>query len=250
VSQTAVPSQVSTAPPPPPSYPPSTSSYPYPQQSNYTRQFQSAYPIAPLPQTTNTYNHEPESVKTEPMNLSALLSSVQSSSPPSTAPSMPSNSIATLFSALLKAGVVSADSKPAVAGPNADEERTPPPSSLSRDSTRAYRKAILSEKIKLSTTDIIRCVVLHARSHRFVQYILSRKRPFVTSFLYDRLPAQCKQCGVRFSDDTSGKKAMDDHLDMHFRQNRKVNQNQGRGHSRSWFVNIEVSCCSRGSIGN
>lgn len=60
------------------------------------------------------------------------------------------------------------------------------------------------------------------------------------SFLYDRLPAQCKQCGVRFSDDASGKKAMDDHLDMHFRQNRKVNQNQGRGHSRSWFVSLEV----------
>lgn len=33
---------------------------------------------------------------------------------------------------------------------------------------------------------------------------------------------------------------MDDHLDMHFRQNRKVNQNQGRGHSRSWFVSLEV----------
>jgi pre-mRNA cleavage complex 2 protein Pcf11 len=28
---------------------------------------------------------------------------------------------------------------------------------------------------------------------------------------------------------------MQDHLDMHFRQNRKANQNIGRGHSRSWF---------------
>ena len=34
---------------------------------------------------------------------------------------------------------------------------------------------------------------------------------------------------------------MDDHLDMHFRQNRKANQNIGRGHSRSWFIGIEVS---------
>ena len=33
---------------------------------------------------------------------------------------------------------------------------------------------------------------------------------------------------------------MDDHLDMHFRQNRKANQNIGRGHSRSWFIGIEV----------
>jgi pre-mRNA cleavage complex 2 protein Pcf11 len=33
---------------------------------------------------------------------------------------------------------------------------------------------------------------------------------------------------------------MDDHLDMHFRQNRKANQNIGRGHSRNWFIGIEV----------
>ena len=33
---------------------------------------------------------------------------------------------------------------------------------------------------------------------------------------------------------------MQDHLDMHFRQNRKANQNIGRGHSRSWFVTLEV----------
>jgi pre-mRNA cleavage complex 2 protein Pcf11 len=70
--------------------------------------------------------------------------------------------------------------------------------------------------------------------------LIFRKRPSVISFLYERLPAQCKQCAVRFGDDASGKKAMDDHLDMHFRQNRKVNQNLGRGHSRSWFVSLEV----------
>jgi pre-mRNA cleavage complex 2 protein Pcf11 len=40
---------------------------------------------------------------------------------------------------------------------------------------------------------------------------------------------------------------MQDHLDMHFRQNRKANQNIGRGHSRSWFIGVEVrvgSCIS------
>ncbi|KAI5996628.1 hypothetical protein EDC04DRAFT_2872364 [Pisolithus marmoratus] len=50
---------------------------------------------------------------------------------------------------------------------------------------------------------------------------------------------QCKQCGLRFSDDLSGKKRMDDHLDMHFRQNSGVGQNVGRGHSRCWFVSLE-----------
>ena len=29
---------------------------------------------------------------------------------------------------------------------------------------------------------------------------------------------------------------MEDHLDMHFRQNCKANQNIARGHSRSWFI--------------
>jgi hypothetical protein len=33
---------------------------------------------------------------------------------------------------------------------------------------------------------------------------------------------------------------MDDHLEMHFRQNCKANQNIGRGHSRSWFIGIEA----------
>jgi len=53
------------------------------------------------------------------------------------------------------------------------------------------------------------------------------------------MPVQCKQCGVRFADNPVGKKEMQDHLDMHFRQNRKANQNVGRGHSRSWFVALE-----------
>jgi pre-mRNA cleavage complex 2 protein Pcf11 len=33
---------------------------------------------------------------------------------------------------------------------------------------------------------------------------------------------------------------MQDHLDMHFRQNRKASQNTGRGHSRSWFIGVDV----------
>ncbi|KAG1901129.1 uncharacterized protein F5891DRAFT_936818, partial [Suillus fuscotomentosus] len=51
---------------------------------------------------------------------------------------------------------------------------------------------------------------------------------------------QCKQCGVRFLDDTLGKKEMEDHLYMHFRQNCKANQSLGHGHSRSWFVDLDV----------
>ncbi|KAI5989236.1 hypothetical protein EDC04DRAFT_2873166 [Pisolithus marmoratus] len=51
---------------------------------------------------------------------------------------------------------------------------------------------------------------------------------------------QCKQCGLRFSDDLCGKKQMDNHLDMHLRQNSGVRQNVGRRHSRCWFISLEV----------
>ncbi|KIY49317.1 hypothetical protein FISHEDRAFT_22185, partial [Fistulina hepatica ATCC 64428] len=51
-----------------------------------------------------------------------------------------------------------------------------------------------------------------------------------------QLPIQCKQCALRFPDSDVGKKALQDHLDMHFRQNRKASMNIGRGHSRGWFV--------------
>jgi hypothetical protein len=33
---------------------------------------------------------------------------------------------------------------------------------------------------------------------------------------------------------------MQEHLDTHFRQNRKASQSVGRGHSRSWFLGAEV----------
>ena len=56
----------------------------------------------------------------------------------------------------------------------------------------------------------------------------------------DRLPIQCKQCGIRFADYSAGKLDMQNHLDMHFRQNHKANQNMGCGHSCNWFVTLEV----------
>ena len=56
----------------------------------------------------------------------------------------------------------------------------------------------------------------------------------------DRLPIQCKQCDIRFADDSAEKLDMQNHLDMHFRQNHKANQNMGCGHSCNWFVTLEV----------
>jgi len=65
---------------------------------------------------------------------------------------------------------------------------------------------------------------------------IQRERPQMANILYSRLPLQCKQCAMRFPAGEAGKKSMEDHLDLHFKQNRKASQNTGRGHSRSWFI--------------
>lgn len=103
----------------------------------------------------------------------------------------------------------------------AKEENKSEVTDTERESARTYRRAILAHPMKLTNADI------------------TKKRPQIVQFLYDQLPVQCKQCGIRFSDSIAGKKKMQDHLDMHFRQNRKANQSVGRGHSRSWFVDAE-----------
>ncbi|KAG0709743.1 hypothetical protein DFH29DRAFT_885631 [Suillus ampliporus] len=204
--------------------PTTATSYQYPAQASYPRQAaQSAFPppVSQHPPSTTYTSYPVPSInqpKAEPVDPGFLLSSVKSTSAPST-------DIAGLYSALLKAGIVTATGTPVGAGATATSEDTAASSTssenLSRDAARAYRKSVLLQNIKLTNADI------------------TRKRPNVDHLLYDRLPIQCKQCGIRFTDDTLGKKEMEDHLDMHFRQNRKANQNIGRGHSRSWFVDLD-----------
>ncbi|KAJ6515785.1 hypothetical protein C8R45DRAFT_957607 [Mycena sanguinolenta] len=195
------------APVPPPPAPAPPAVWPAPQPSYPVQPvFAPAPPMYPLPTTYDT-------VKTE--------------TPPSVLPSTSSaaqNSLLSLLSTLKKVGVVSETGTPQGAGTSSTEDvpkSEPPPPDLERDSSRTYRDAILMHDVRLTSAEI------------------SRKRPEIVEFLYDRLAAQCKQCGIRFPDTVFGKKRMEDHLDMHFKQNRKANQNIGRGHSRSWFVGVE-----------
>ncbi|KIL68074.1 hypothetical protein M378DRAFT_158585 [Amanita muscaria Koide BX008] len=134
------------------------------------------------------------------------------------------DNIASLLSTLVKAGVVSAstsvtpdNTKASAKVDDQDTQRA----DLEREFSRYYRNSILAQKIQLNSLDIM------------------RKRPNVVNLLYDQLSLQCKQCGLRFADTVVGKKRMEEHLDMHFRQNRKATQNVGRGHSRSWFTSAE-----------
>ncbi|KAJ7590956.1 hypothetical protein C8J56DRAFT_934310 [Mycena floridula] len=122
--------------------------------------------------------------------------------------------INSLLSTLIKAGVVSATPP----GGGTPSQATP---NMEAEASRFYRHSILSHNVQLTTSGI------------------TKQRPPIDRLLYRSLALQCKQCGIRFSDSAVGKETMEEHLDMHFRQNRKANQNVGRGHSRSWFVGLE-----------
>ncbi|KAI5981796.1 hypothetical protein EDC04DRAFT_2617150 [Pisolithus marmoratus] len=154
---------------------------------------------APVAHPTYSYQSEQSKLADISTLIPVALSSTLSSP-------LPLTNIATLYNALLKAGVISA-------GGHIIHK------SLTRSQTTGNKKAVLSEKVKLTMADILGWVILS----------------------WCLLPMQCKQCGLRFSDDLSGKKWMDNHLDMHFRQNSGVRQNVGCGHSRCWFIFLEMS---------
>ncbi|KAJ7129554.1 hypothetical protein C8R44DRAFT_777064 [Mycena epipterygia] len=196
----------SAAPAPAPAPPPAPVAAPAPWPAQPSYPIQGSFPPA-APYPFPAYDN----VKTE--------------NPPSVIPSAPASgssaSILNLLSTLKKAGIVSENGTPLGSGTTTTEDSKHAPPDLERESSRNYRDAILQHDVQLTSTDI------------------TRKRPDIVEFLYDRLAAQCKQCGLRFPDTVIGKKRMEDHLDMHFKQNRKANQNIGRGHSRSWFVGVE-----------
>lgn len=158
---------------------------------------------------------------------------------PSAGPSIQTPSFADLLSTLMKAGVVTQSNTPVGAGATVKDEATDI-FDEAREAARAYRNSILSHSVQLTTSGITK-YVLPAHWCYPYSWLISRTSPPISVLLYEQLGAQCKQCGLRFLDTVDGKKALEDHLDMHFRQNVKANQNIGRGHSRSWFVGVEVN---------
>ena len=108
------------------------------------------------------------------------------------------------------------------------------------EAQRSYAREILKMPIRLTTAEIGRYVESHSAAYGNSYTLDCRNRPMNTSLLYDRMPLQCKQCALRFHDNARGKIQMQDHLDSHFRQNRRAKETAGRGHSRSWFISIQV----------
>ncbi len=94
--------------------------------------------------------------------------------------------------------------------------------------------------MKLTTSDLVKYGD-DGSFYNIHSHSACRANPRVVDYLYYSQGSQCKQCVVRFAETKLGRQKMDDHLDMHFRQNSKVDQ--GRGHSRSWYIGLEVNGC-------
>ncbi|KAI0832354.1 hypothetical protein BC628DRAFT_1346325 [Trametes gibbosa] len=176
-------------------------------------------PSQPSYQQHSSYAVPPQQPKAESIDMSRFLAPQSTSASSTLAP--PVGDITNLFNALVKAGVVPSSRSTIGAGATAKHEEQAQPETPERDGGSAYWKSVLSHKVKLTGSDIM------------------RQRPPIVNLLYSNVPTQCKQCGVRFPGGAAGKQQLDDHLDMHFRQNRKASQAIGRGHSRSWFVSLE-----------
>jgi pre-mRNA cleavage complex 2 protein Pcf11 len=161
--------QTTSGPPPPaaPHLPPSAQS-PFTPAPAPAYQDHSAYANPPLPSISPaSYPPAPyqyvghEHPKIENLEISPLGPSTASTSTAlagsSSAPPATGN-INELFNTLLKAGIVSANSTPIGAGATSTERDQTPPVDLDRESSRAYRKLILAQKIKLNTADLTKYV--------------------------------------------------------------------------------------------
>lgn len=206
----------------------------------YQHPSQSSTPIPPAPAPA--------------FDLAALLQSASSatSTPPPSLPSAPqqpsvapSSSLlpSDLLQNLINAGIIT---MPAATQESTATEAIPVKQEDAGAASRnqEYDDMILGMGVQLTSASIQRYVPnsLYTCERSLTNFY--RERPQMASMLYNRLPLQCKQCAMRFPAGEAGKKTMEDHLDLHFKQNRKASQNTGRGHSRSWFIAREVSCTS------
>ncbi|KAK4057545.1 mRNA 3' end processing factor [Microbotryomycetes sp. JL221] len=97
-----------------------------------------------------------------------------------------------------------------------------------------YNSAVLQVNIRLNNSDF------------------TKWQDHWTSFLYDRLSLQCKQCGMRSFDTVIGKRFMDEHLDWHFTHKRRVREGAGRAQGRSWLALEEdwITADNQGTSGD
>lgn len=237
-------------PPPPPVVPP-----PYPSSVPTNQSIYNAPAQSVLPSIDTVASHSGISVDYPALNYAFSQPATNQSIPPANSlsfaqPPQSTNStsdrpssvttrstdIANLFNSLVQAGIVPPPSVTNAVSSSAKNEES---KDVQSHEEMKYEHNLLSINITLTSSDVAKYVAPRCFTG-FIILTNDRSRTGIISYLYERMPVQCKQCAIRFPDGSVGKKRMEDHLDMHFRQNRKASENIGRGHSRSWFVGIKV----------
>lgn len=214
------PTPVARPAPPPPANGWAQPAYPAPRPA--------LRPQPPLPPPAATYPAIPSSNSFPPNAYVAPPPPVLPPAPPAPNPALDPARLSNLINTLVNAGVVppanpSTPPLVQVAPVVPDSTNVVMSDAPAEDASwREYRNAILSQPSKLSSTEIL------------------RTKPDVKTFLYDRLPGQCKQCGLRFSGSPSARQQLQEHLDLHFKQNRQASKSAGRGNSRNCFLVAEA----------
>ena len=141
----------------------------------------------------------------QPHPSGSNVTNVKTESLPATLPpSVPALQDINKLLSLIKARVVSASPTPNNSTPHgagaSREKRSPTLETidLSQEAKRQYRTAILAQKVKLTSCDIIRSVDNPSSRLPCMLTLDLRTWPQIVDFLYHRLSFQCKQCGVRF----------------------------------------------------
>ena len=176
-------------------------------------------PTGPRAERFAAQQQQAAAVPAIPAGLSQTLASLGKLGPLNTPPASHAtaapapNAASDLIKSLMQAGLLS---NPALGGAAASPK-------VEQDAD--YAAAILSLDIKFTSAD------------------LQREPPVgaLELVLHKHLPQQCRQCANRYPPGPRGQRSMDEHLDWHFRQNRRAKDSAARGQSRSWFSKLSVS---------
>ncbi len=103
----------------------------------------------------------------------------------------------------------------------------------------AYEDLILGMNVSLVLDDLQKWVCKSWCCFRGLLTKMSRRERSFDPVAH--LPNRCSQCSARFATGKSGQDRLREHMDWHFRRNRKERESEGREGNRRWLPRAEVS---------